>query len=90
MDTDGRTRHEERRDHPIPSPMDRESGGEGVTYEVECDVCDGTGDGCNPLFDRPCSQCGGRGIIEKMEPWELEEEEFRMEELRKKEVPHDR
>lgn len=60
-----------------------------MTYEVECDACDGTGDSGNPLFDRPCGMCGGRGVIEKLEPWELEEEEAQMKQLRNREVRND-
>lgn len=46
-----------------------------MTYEKECDYYEGTGDNSNPLYERYCPDCDGKGYIEKLEPWELEEEE---------------
>ena len=52
-----------------------------MSYEVECDQCDGSGKNGNPLYELDCSNCNGKGYIEKLEHWELEEEEYMQREI---------
>lgn len=59
-----------------------------MVYQVECPHCDGRSE--HELSGDPCWFCRGKGFIDRLEPEEIEEEEFLNEQWQKElEEPRD-